>query len=234
MEITQTVERLKQAWAEFHRDVARPDECLFCQGKAVWFNGSRLRAASVLIAAAVIYLTDIPCRRVKCKDCGKSWTLRPPGLCPHKHFQLCVVSDALERDLLESDVTQEDVAEDLGCSVPTVRRWRRWISCLAEPAQLQALLVRAVGAPILPRLPRLADSIRTAGNAACRHVRERAAQVLALIEVLGSAWGCEPPALRAVFERVVGNRTGLATYASPIIPEVVWRRAAIAHGTIAM
>ena len=45
-------------------------------------------------------------------------------------------------------------------------------------------------------------------------------ELLGLCEALGSAWGLEPPGLRAVVARVVADRSGLATYARPLIPEL--------------
>ena len=72
------------AWATPR--VERPTQCIHCADRRIWWNGTRKRSASVLIDGRVAHLRAVVCARVKCAGCLVSWTLRPPGLLPHKHI----------------------------------------------------------------------------------------------------------------------------------------------------
>jgi len=130
-----------------------------------------------------------------------------------------VVARAVSRYLFEGRSTQTRVAAEHGCSRRTVGRWIRWVAAIAEPAMVMKKVLRAVDAPVVPRLRNVAQCARKARGGIGAAVLERAAEVLGLLEDLGSALRLEPPGLRAVLERVVGNRARVATYARPLIPE---------------
>lgn len=220
-EIKKAAQAFEERWRWYYENVQRPGQCIYCGGARINFNGSRKRSASVLIVAAVVYLAELCCRRVKCAECKKSWTLRPPELVAHKHFQLCVTARAVSRYLFDPDSTLSGVGSEHNCSRKTVKRWLGWTAAMAEPAVLMRKLVEAADAPLVPRLRAVGRLARKARNAVGRGVLERAAEVLALMECLCSAWGLEPPGLRAVLQRVVGDRIGIGTYARPAIPELV-------------
>jgi len=219
-EVEKTARELQERWRGFYENGEKPGHCIFCGGIRINFNGSRKRSASVLILAVVVYLAEVCCRRVKCADCRKSWTLRPPELVAHKHFQLCVVARATSSYLFEPEATLTGVGSEHNCSRHTVKRWLGWTAALAEPAILLGKVLEAVEAPLLPRLRPVERPARKAGNAAGRLVLRRAAEVLGLLEDLCSAWELEPPGLRAVLRRVLAERSGLGTYARPAIPEL--------------
>jgi len=206
-------QRVERTWNTYYATVAKPSRCISCERSRIGWNGSRKRSASLMAGGEVVYVAKVWCRRVKCSPCRKSWTLRPEGLMPHKHYQLCVVANAASEYVFNPRSTQTSVAIKHGCARRTVRRWIVWLAQLAEPAALLAKVVLAVGAPVVPRLRNVTSRVGTAPLA-------RAAEALALLEDLGSAWRLEPPGLRAVLERVVGDRTGIATYGRPSIPEL--------------
>jgi transposase-like protein len=166
-----------------------------------------------------VHLTDIPCRRVKCSACKRSWTLRPPGLLPNKHYQGCVIASAVQQHVLRGD-SLEQVARDHGCSRRQVGRWSTLTAAMADPAVLASMLVEAVDAVVLPAKYEIAKRLQALRNETRRRVLERAAQVLALAEALASALALEPPGLRAILERFLAGRTGVGTYRRPAIPEL--------------
>lgn len=221
MSLIEAVNPFKSNWEAFAREVSKPLTCAFCGGQRVWWNGERLRAASVCNGAGIVHLVRIRCRRVKCgnQDCRRSWTLRPPGLAPHRHYQLCVVASALSTYLFDPKANQAAVAQAHQCSERTVGRWLRWVSQAADPAILQRKVLEALGEPVLVPVRTVANLARKARHAARLEILPRAAHVLAAFEALGAAMGLEPPGLRGVLERVLGNRSRFPTYRSPIIPE---------------
>lgn len=221
-EVEEVARGLRERWQRLYENAKKPGQCIFCGGTRISWNGSRKRATSVLILTVVVHLAEVWCRRVKCADCGKSWTLRPPELVAHKHFQLCVVARATSRYLFEPGATLTAVGHEHNCSRHTVKRWLRWTATIAEPAVLMSRVLEATDAPLVPRLRPVRQLARKA-VAVGRLMLERAAEVLGLIESLCSAWGLEPPGLRAVVRRVVGERSGIGTYCRPAIPEFVRR-----------
>lgn len=220
MSVIDAAKRLKSAWDTFVRKVEKPSACIFCGHRRVWWNGGRTRSASVRTSEGNIHLAQVRCRRVKCADCLRSWVLRPPGIAPHRHYQLCVVASAVSHYLFDREATQATVAQEHQCSERTVGRWMRWIARVAEPAILQRMLLEATRNPILVPFREVANLARKARNAARLEILPRAARVLAAFETLGAAMGMEPPGLRGVLDRVLGQRSRMATYRNPIIPEL--------------
>ena len=100
-------------------------------------------------------------------------------------------------------------------------RWLNWIGAVASPADLQARLTELSGVPIV--LPMVEAAERKARRARWDRMRQaalrRTAEVLLMLEALGAAAGFEPPGLRTVLERVVGDRSRYTTDAAPEIPE---------------
>ena len=220
MDKAKTAASIRARWLAYADKVRKPRTCVCCGASRLWWDGRPTRNASVMCAGEVVHVTGIVCRRVKCRACKQSFRLRPPGLMPHKHYQLCVVARASSRYVFGQRSTLSSVAAEHGCARRTVKRWVCWLAAVAEPAVLLSKLREAVDAPVVPRASRVAQLVRKARYALGRVVLERAAEVLGLCEALGSAWGLEPPGLRAVVERTVGHRSGIATYARPLIPEL--------------
>lgn len=220
-EVEKTAREIEQRWRFYYENVEIPRQCIYCGDSRVNFNGSRKRSASVLVLTVVVFLAELICRRVKCAACHKSWTLRPPELVAHKHFQLCVAARAVSRYLFDPGGTLTGVGLEHNCSRKTVKRWLGWTAAIAEPETLLRKAVEAADAPLVPPLRPVAAVDRKARVALWSVVLERAAEVLALMERLCSAWQLEPPGLRAVMRRVVGERSGIGTYARPVIPELV-------------
>ena len=217
MSLGQAPEWLRRSWEEVSERVDRPAACIYCGHCRVWWNGWRVRTATVLVASVVVFLTGVRCPRVKCagRECGRSWTLRSEGLMPRRHYQLSVVAPAMTRHLLDG-VSQEEVADEHTCSRRTVSRWLRWLAEVAEPGALARRLMDASEAPVLPKVDELARATWQRMRGAAR----RAAENLCLFEALGAASGMRSPGLESVVERVVSNRDRVTTYRSPIIPEL--------------
>jgi len=217
MSLSEAPEWLRQAWAEVTERVDRPTACIYCGHRWVWWNGWRVRTATVLVASAVVFLTGVRCPRVKCanKGCRKSWTLRPEGLMPRRHYQLSVVARAMTMRLLEG-ISQEMVAEEHTCSRRAVSRWVEWLSEVAEPAALARRLMEACEAPVLPKV----DELARAAWERMRDVGRRAAENLCLFEALAAAMGMGSPGLASVVEQAISNRDRVTTYGSPTIPEL--------------
>lgn len=220
-EVEKTVREIEQRWRLYYENAQPPRQCIYCGDSRVNFNGSRKRSASVLVLTVVVFLAELLCRRVKCGQCHKSWTLRPPELVAHKHFQLCVVAHAVSGYLFDPAGTLSGVATEHGCSRKTVKRWLGWTAAIAEPETVLRKVVEATEAPLVPPERAVTQLDRKARSTTVWSVvLERAAEVLALMERLCSGWQLEPPGLRAVVRRVVGERSGIGTYARPVIPEL--------------
>lgn len=230
MGLPEIARECKQRWQQFYETVMKPECCIYCAGKAVSWRGSRLRTASVLVddgeRAEVVYHHGIANRRVKCttSGCGRSWTLRPPGIFPRRHYQLCVVAAATSQYLHQEQAEQEAVAAAYGCSRRSLGRWLLWESRLAKPADLQRHILDVAEAPLLVRTQPVENLARKAVGASHRQILTAAALVLGLLEMLAAAAGYEPPGLRSVLETVVGNRDRVSTLASPAVPELARRR----------
>ncbi len=214
-----TAAKILRGFVEFFHTAPLPDACVYCEDDHVVRNGSATRSASFLVDGEVLFLPEIPCRRVRCQTCKHSWRQRPPGLMPHRHYQPCVVAEGASRHLFDSAATLEATARRCGCSRWTVSRWLGWLGGIASAADLQARLVEVTGAPVVGLVCGVAALGSKAATEAGRQVLTRAAQVLCLLEALGAALGLEPPGLRSVLLRVIGDRARHTTYASPRIPE---------------
>lgn len=204
-------------------DCQRPTECIFCHATRIWWVGHHERTASVLEAGEVVHLPDLIERRARCAVCRTSWIVRLLELFPYRHFQLDVVAEAVARYLFDAGATLEGVAAWAKCAERTLRRWVEWIGAVASPRELVARLVELTGHPIRLKALPVAAATRKGQTPARRTLLEAAAWSLALLEGLCSALRLEPPGLKSVLSRIVGDRTGLTTYASPTIPEVARR-----------
>lgn len=212
-------EKLMESFWEFFHTASLPACCVFCEGTHIVKNGSDTRNASFLVDGEEVYLAGIPCRRVKCQGCRRSWRQRPPGLMPHRHYQLCVVADGVSHFLFDGEATLESTAQRCHCSRWTVSRWLGWLGSIAEPGHLQARLAEVVGAPVLAPLREVASLAQKAADEAVRRVLVRAAKILSLLEAIGQAANLAPPGLRSVLLRVIDDRPGHTTYAAPVVPE---------------
>lgn len=112
------------------------------------------------------------------------------------------------------------VAKAFDHSERTLGRWRLWVAQLADPGHLDRLIFEACGSPVRVTIPEVQGVKRRASTPERREFLLRAAAVLTLLEALGSAWGLEPPGLRSVLARLISERSGLATYASPTLRDV--------------
>lgn len=234
--VTVMVAALKDEWQGFYERAAKPRRCIFCGGTRLWWNGWRHRTASLLIGEQVVYVDRVACRLVKCgtPGCSKSWTLRPPGLAPQRHYQLCVVAQALSAYLFDPQATLGQVARATGCARRSVGRWITWVAGIAPAGELLRHLVAASGTPQLPSLPEVASLALRARTCAHRSILRGAAQVLCLLEALGQALGFSPPGLRAIVEAVVDGRYQVTTYARPRILAFARRHLPLVVGTLPM
>ena len=210
-------EELKKAWDQFSQTVDKPCCCPFCQGRRIYWNGYRERSASVLEGDKVVYLSEVVCRRVKCADrqCKKSWTLRPPGLMPDRHYQMCVVASAAREFLFDPQSTLSSVAAAYQCCRRTVGRWLRWLAGIAKPTSLIRRLGGIPGTAVFAAR----DNKRGIGTPA-RKVFERAARVFCLLEALGRAYGCKDAPFGGIIEEILSGGHRVTTYRFPSIPEL--------------
>ena len=230
MGLPEIVSEFKQKCQQYFETVAKPECCIYCASVAVHWRGSRQRTASFLVEdeqyPRVSYVHGIACRLVECgtAGCGRSWTLRPPGIFPRRHFQLCVVAAATSQYLHQEQAGQEAVAAAYGCSRRSLGRWLLWESRLAKPADLQRHILDVAEAPLLVRTQPVENLARKAVDASHRQILTAAALVLGLLEMLAAALGYEPPGLRSVLETVAGNRDRVTTFVSPVVHELARRR----------
>lgn len=218
MSPAEAVAELRWRWETFSERVSRPEECVYCGYSVVWWNGSRTRTATVLVIGVVEYLTGIRCQRVRCgsRECGRSWTLRPEGMTPRRHFQLSVVSETMAEYVLGGESSQEQLGCRYGCSRWTVGQWLRWVSGVAEPSVVAKLVLDASEEPVLPRV----EVVIRRRWERVRSLVRRAAENVALLETLASVHGLDPPGLSSVVEWLVRGRDRVTTYVSPAIPEL--------------
>lgn len=221
MSLTEAAARIKQTWKDFADKAIKPNACPFCGHTRLWWDGCRTRSASVRTEHGTVHLTDIPCRRVTCAapSCRKSWTLRPPGLVPHKHYQLDVVASAVSAYLFRPNTSQAGIAQEHDCSERTVGRWLWWVSQIADPSILARKVLATVGSPVMTPMRTVENLARKARQTIRQGILPRSAQVLSALEILGTAMGLEPPGLRGVLDATLAGRSRLATYRRPIISE---------------
>jgi len=227
--------KLEEKWRTFYEDARRPSRCIFCDAKVrIWFNGTRLRSATVLLQGEAVRLVDVPCRRVRCSRCRQSWTLRPPGLCPNRHFQRCVVAYAMSSRLFDEHCSARQAARMADCTRQTIGRWSVLLAALASPEELAYCALEVSGAPITQELPEARGVEHKALTQRGRECLRRAAAVLGWFEVLGTTLGSEPPGLRGILEVVIHDRPDMALDRQPRIPDLVLRHALGAATSIPM
>lgn len=221
MKLQKEIDKIKEQWGYFFETVEKPRTCVFCEGARIYWNGQRERTASVLTGDEVVYLTDILCKRVKCAEpkCKRSWTLRPSGLMPRRHYQLCVVAHGTSKFLFEPHETLTSVADEYQCSRRTVGRWLNWIAGIAEYSELIGRLHTVSKEAVLSAGLKISEMIRRAVNGG-KKVYQRTAQNFCILAALGEAYGYEPPGFRGVIETAIANRDRITTYHFPFIPEL--------------
>jgi hypothetical protein len=170
---------------------ARPSVCPLCDGTVVWFNGWRVVFAIVLQHGLAYRFDDgLPVQRVKCAQCKKAWTLRPPWLYPRRQFQLDVVENATINYLQEPRSTHRGVARSVGCAASSVWRWVGECATVAEPAAIVADTTRMdPGTPVLQLIPKQVPQTHQKARSDSR------AQVLLLCLQLLTSLGCWSRAL---------------------------------------
>ena len=221
MTVAQAQQRLNDRWRQFYENARLPAACVFCEGTKLWWNGTRIRSASVFCDGEVVHLSEVPCHRVKCatKGCRKSWTQRPEGLTPQRHYQLDVVAEGSSRFLFSERGTLGGVAEQMTCSRHTVRRWIHWLSAIVKVGVLLRLLAKHADEPAAPKVHEVAQPERKATSGLVQAVLEAAAGVLCVLEALATAAGLPAPGLSSVIQAVVADRYRVTTYARPFIPD---------------
>lgn len=184
-----TLDELKERWTEelWHRG-----RCLQCDSERVWYNGIRLRKATLRDGEQTVFVADIPVRRLLCADCSARWSRSPTGVSWRAHYQPCVVSEAVVSDVLDEQVCDATVAQEHGCHRRTVLRWVERVARLAEPAELMRRLLLEAETPVIPAPP---PPVRPRRSAALMALGQRALWVLCLLEVLTSLAGLAPPGL---------------------------------------
>ena len=183
------LDQLRERW---QAALAQRGPCPRCASMRVWFNGVRLRKASVRHGDETVFLAGIPVRRLRCGDCGWRWSVAPEGIVSSAHYQPCVVAPAVAADVLEEGVSEGQVARACGCARRTVGRWVRRVARLAEPGVLARHLAHEAQSPVLPVPP---QPVKARRSQARRALGERAVLVLALLEALASLRGLAPPGL---------------------------------------
>ena len=201
-------------------DCQRPAACIFCSGPRVWWIGFHERSASVLEGDDVVYVRSIVFRRARCASCRDSWIVRALKFVPGRHFQLDVVGVAVARYLFDADATQRSVACWARCAERTIRRWIEWIGAVVTPRELVARLTAISGQPVRLTMPPMTGLSRSGVTNVHRTSYRIAAWNLVLLEGLAAALSLEPPGLRSVLLRVIGDRAGATTYARPALPEL--------------
>lgn len=228
MDTASAIEKLHEAFCRSYHEMRRPDECIFCRGKKVWWNGTRTRSATGVVDGRSVTVPSFRCRRVRCAACGKSWTLLPEGLVPRRHFHLAVGTGALSAYLAGPSMSLEKAAAAVSFSARTLGRFRDWVAKLALPAVLDRLVAVVSRAPILVPLLPVTDPRRKARRDGRRlGILERAAQVLSLTETLGAALGLVPPGLAALLTRVLRGPFASVLVQGGSIPAQAWRQAAV-------
>lgn len=199
-----TIEELRRRWDE---QLVRRAPCERCDSTHVWWNGLRLRKASLWIGDRTEFVSDVPVRRLKCGDCRWRWSLVPEGLSDHRHYQPCVVAHALAADALDPATTSVKVAAEHGCHVRTLWRWVVRVAALVSGAVLARRLAEESGTPMLPQPP----EVRARRTARREDLAKRSVETLALLDALASHRGLTPPGLshaRHLVPADAGRATG--------------------------
>lgn len=186
------VDDLRARWEQARSDRG---SCPRCGSEHVWFNGIRLRKASLFDGETVSYVANVPARRLKCGVCRARWSRAPDRVPSRAHYQPCVVSRAVAEVVLGDDGTLSSAAREYDCHRRTLGRWVERVSSVAEPATLAREIVSEAGAPVLPAPP---VKTMTTSSVRMRAFGARAVWILALLDALASLRGLEPPGLAHV------------------------------------
>lgn len=184
-----TLDQLKERW---NQELSYRGRCIQCDSERVWYNGIRLRTATVRDGERSVFVGDIPVRRLLCGDCSARWSHPPTGVPWRAHYQPCVVSEAVVTDVLADNLCDATVAQEHGCHRRTLLRWVQRVAYVAEPAELMRRILLESETPVLPAAP---TAVRPRRSAALRALGQRAVWVLLLLEVLTSLVGLSPPGL---------------------------------------
>jgi transposase-like protein len=158
----------------------------------VWHNGIRVRSATLRLGEQTVFIPDIPERRLRCGDCSARWIHAPEGVSTRAHYQPCVIAEAVAQDVLDTQTSDAQVAQEHGCHRRTILRWIERVALMALPAELMCQLLRESGTPVIPPPPPVARPRRSASLFA---LGQRAVAVLCLLEALASHRGLCPPGL---------------------------------------
>lgn len=218
MNVQKEAEKLKEQWNQFFKEVKKPCECIFCKCMRLFWNGRRERTASVLIGGQAVHLTDIWCRRIKCSQCKSSWTIRPAGLMPRRHYQLCVVTGAAGRILFDADTTLSKVADIYSCARRTVGRWLKWLAGIAKPSELIRRLF-AISKDSTAWAEKVKDIVPKVATVGTKTLK-RAAKNLLILQALAKVIGYTANGFQSMVEGAIFNRDGITTYQNPFIPEL--------------
>jgi hypothetical protein len=180
---------LKERWKEA---LSYRGRCVQCDSERVWYNGIRLRTATLRDGEQTVFVADIPVRRLLCGDCSARFSHTPQGVPTRAHFQPCVVAEAVVTDVLSPQVCDATVAKEHGCHRRTLLRWMERVATVAEPAELMRLLLQESETPVVPAPPLW---VRPRRSAALLALCQRAVFVLSLLEALSSLFGLCPPGL---------------------------------------
>lgn len=215
-------------------DCQRPERCIFCGATRIWWLGYHERSASVLKDGEVVYVGSLISRRARCAVCWDSWIVRAMKVFPNRHFQLDVVAEAVAQYLFTAKTTLLFVATWAKCAERTLSRWIEWLGAIATPEALVARLTELAGQPVRLKSVSVASQDREGRRLPRLGLLTRAAWNLALLEALGQTLGVEPPGLKSILMLGVSDRSGLTTYASPLLPEFAWRRIWSVSASMAM
>jgi len=220
-------DQLRHSFERYYHEAERPRECIFCDSVKIWWNGTRHRSATGLVDGHAVTVPSIPCRRVRCAACRRSWTLLPPGLLPGRHFDLSVGAAALSDYLFRPGKSLESAAAAAAVSPRTLGRFRDWVADLVSPNLLAGLIGEVSGAPILPQILAVADAKRKAKrDPGRRTVLDLAARVLCLTEALATAVGLARPGLSSLLSRIFSSPCRPTSIRGEAIPAKAWRQAA--------
>jgi len=163
--------------------------CAVC-GKLVGFNGTSRRSVSKLVLDEVVFIPELPERRLRCSGCGARFLRRAPEVLPRVHFQACVHASVIV-DLAQGASTAQ-AAQAHRCGRRTVRRLVERAAALGDAHEIARELLDAVDEPVVPA----ARVVERAAPLATHTARNLAAALalLVVVEALGSARGEEPPA----------------------------------------
>ena len=189
MSRSMTLDELKERWT---KELSYRGRCLQCDSERVWYNGIRLRKATLRDGDRSVFVAQIPVRRLLCGDCSARWSHPPTGVPTRAHYQPCVVSEAVVTDVLDDKVCDTTVAKEHGCHRRTLLRWVHRVARLAEPAELMRRVLLESDNPVLPAAP---PTVRPRRSAALMALGQRAVWVLFLLEVMTSLVGLTPPGL---------------------------------------